>query len=807
MSAWNLLDAGRLALSYVSSVIVALCVASDRYAWAFSETTDASTEARIQLIPAAVTGFIGLERADFQIGNAQDIAAFTPGLEIQSVPDRMSIRGVGRYSAALGFDQSVGVWLDGIYHAEAVALSTSALFIGNTEVRRGPQGTLLGKNAIGGAVLLTSYRPTDDYSGAAFIGHDSRNSTVVVGKISGPIKSGLKFLVAGKYFYSSGSFRNISVHGSDLDQANNLEAQAQLQWSISQNASWWFEVGILYEHHVPAPNVLITPYLTDVLFLDGDLVPQANFGSTVINPSVTDPYTVRRETPGPHSVKKDIFVTSHFDWTIQGLALKYVAGWYKNDRSGRSDYDGSDRESYSYCGFLDIHNPMSLPQCGTIGSQYWTDTWQNEEFWSGELTATYDGPAIRWVTGVYYDVDHVDKTYSTSDPLQVQLSTPSAYYGGPSKEVSDPRASPNSFYFTHNRYSSVSYAVFGQVDYKLSPEWSLQVGARRSWYSKRGSEYFQSIYWNPNTLGLTAALNVTPDECSRTLQGAWAGWSGSTTLSWSPDDTQILYASVSHGYKSGGFELGSFDSAAIARPERLWAYELGYKTILWSNLQIEGDVYYYDHRDLQIPGFGYAPLLGAAAPTVLPQFTNVPAAQNYGVEVESVWQATEDLKLRLAFSYMNSRFSTAMCVSDLSYPFASEAGCGSGMVNILGNALPVSPESSFTFSGKYIFHLRSSYLTTVGSYNWNGLRYYSLFNSPVHRAPENRQLNASLKWQRNESSYFIRVFGNNLTNNRIYSAYTAGAAPVAGGRVVGQIPVTVTVRPQATFGVQFAYWF
>ena len=807
MSAWTILKAGRLALSSVSSVIVALCLAPGSRAQTSPETTGVSAERWIPLPPPAVTDFSGPERAEFQIGNAQSIAAFAPGLEIQSVPDRMTIRGVGRYSDALGSDQGVGVWLDGIYHAEAAALDTSALFVMNTEVRRGPQGTLLGKNAIGGAVLMTSYRPTDDYSGAAFLGYDSRKNTVAVGKISGPIRNGLKFLASGMYTYSNGDFRNLSAHGSDLDKAKNLEVQAQLQWDISQDASWWFAIGTLSKHRVPIPNVLITPYLTDVLFLDGDLVPQANFGNPAINPSVTDPYTVRIETPGPHSVTKDVFVTSHFDWTIQRLALKFITGWYKHDRSGRSDYDGSDRESYSYCGFLDTHNPMAMPQCGTIGSQYWTDTWQNEEFWSGELTATYDGPAVRWVTGVYYDVNHADKTYSTSDPLQAQLSVPSAYYGGPPKEVGDPRASPNAFYFTHNRYTSVSYAVFGQVDYRLSPEWSLQAGVRRSWYSKHGSEYFQSIYWNPNILGLTAALNVTPDESLRFLQGTWAGWSGNATLSWAPDDTQILYASVSRGYKSGGFELGSFDRAAITRPEKLWAYELGYKAALWSSLQIEGNVYYYDHRDLQISGYGYEQSVGATAPAILPPFTNIPAAQSYGAEVESVWQATEDLKLRLAYSYMNSRFSTAMCVEDSSYPLASEAGCGLGTVNIRGNALPVSPERSFTLNGKYVFHLRSSFLTAVGAYNWNGPRYYSLFNSPVHRAPANRQLNASLKWQRDDASYFVRVYANNLTNNRIYSAYTAGAAPVAGGRVVGQIPITVTVRPHATFGVQFAYWF
>src|SRR5436190_18165457 len=118
-------------------------------------------EQSLQDIPVAISAFTSEQRDVVGIQSIQDMTNFTPGLQYSSSTDRISLLGLGRLTNVLSADASVANYADGVYETFAVRAGSSTLFLDRVEILRGPQGTLYGRNAIGGAINILSRRPTD----------------------------------------------------------------------------------------------------------------------------------------------------------------------------------------------------------------------------------------------------------------------------------------------------------------------------------------------------------------------------------------------------------------------------------------------------------------------------------------------------------------------------------------------------------------------------------------------------------------------------------------------------------------------
>ncbi|MDB5499961.1 MAG: hypothetical protein JWP28_3992 [Phenylobacterium sp.] len=158
----------------LSSALLASAIGTSAFAQPRTGTSAAATntieelvitaekrEQSLQDVPVAVTAFTDAKRELVGINSIQDMTNFTPGLEYNSSTDRISLRGVGRQTNVLSADASVANYNDGIYETFAVQAGRSTLFLDRVEILRGPQGTLYGRNAIGGAINEISKRPTE----------------------------------------------------------------------------------------------------------------------------------------------------------------------------------------------------------------------------------------------------------------------------------------------------------------------------------------------------------------------------------------------------------------------------------------------------------------------------------------------------------------------------------------------------------------------------------------------------------------------------------------------------------------------
>src|SRR6185436_15767954 len=156
-------------------------------------------EQSLQDVPVAVSAFTDERRELVGINSVQDLTNFTPGLSYATNNDRIALRGIGRFSNNRSVEGGVAMYNDGFYTSSVTAFAQSTLFLERTEVLRGPQGTLYGKNAIGGALNIISKRPTDDFYAEVRGTYGNYDTKIGEAAISGPIFGTIKGRLAGSW--------------------------------------------------------------------------------------------------------------------------------------------------------------------------------------------------------------------------------------------------------------------------------------------------------------------------------------------------------------------------------------------------------------------------------------------------------------------------------------------------------------------------------------------------------------------------------------------------------------------------------
>ncbi len=251
-------------------------------------------------------------------------------------------------------------------------------------------------------------------------------------------------------------------------------------------------------------------------------------------------------------------------------------------------------------------------------------------------------------------------------------------------------------------------------------------------------------------------------------------------LDWNATDDTLLYANVTTGYRSGGFNLAFFSQSPEYDPEELIAYELGVKTRFMDNsLQLTGSVYYYDYETIHTfteeacppgttPGDTAEDLNSACA--VVNSTSSVqaaPGADVWGIEFETLWLVNDSLTLGGNFSYTDSEFSESFFVvdgADPTIPGAIYNGQNNGdrVRDVKGNALPRIPEmkASAYASYNWTFGDRGT-LDVTGIYSWIDEVYFSIFQTELDRAPSYQRLDLRATWTSPAETWIVSGFANN----------------------------------------------
>jgi iron complex outermembrane receptor protein len=499
-------------------------------------------EQSLQDVPVAISAFTNRQRDLVGISTVQDLTNFTPGFVYQSSNDRASMRGIGRLTNVHAVDGAVSIYIDGLFTTSTVLAGGPPLDVERVEILRGPQGTLYGRNAIGGTVNVISVRPTDDFYAEVRAIAENYSFTNLQAAVSGPVADGLRMRFSGyKLDQRKGYFNNVTAgQPSEGSKRDEYQFQVQLEADLGENADLWVSYKSLVWHNRGGPGArsgylagsfstgrLDPNYsivyasahgLTPETGLNG-IVPgslrQFNGSTTTSNPAARDNREFDSNIPQRVRLRDVNSFTANFTYSFPTIDVKYVGGYqeYKYDLYG--DTDGTSVQSYqiplapgSVCGTIGalFAAGRSTVNCAplTVNANNGYHYFEYPKWYSHEIniSSTDDGP-LQWIVGAYYFNEKYTGTGSTADFFLVgpsSLQTP----------ILGAAPNPQNFWSTGNyALTTESKALFGQVDYQMTETVKFTAGLRYTKDNKFGQE-FRRIVCNSDACypGLYPAIGL-----------------------------------------------------------------------------------------------------------------------------------------------------------------------------------------------------------------------------------------------------------------------------------------------------------
>jgi iron complex outermembrane recepter protein len=826
--------------------------------------------ANLQDVPVAVTAFSARERALEGITTVQDMTNFTPGLTYSSQLDRPVMRGLARNNNIYLSDSAVAVYYDDFFSNSTYLVGRDDMVIDQVEVLLGPQGTLYGRNAVGGLINTISKRPTEDFGGEVRAIVGNYGYTKFEGTVSGPTGiTGLNYRLS---FYdldqTQGYFKNLTGP-TEGDVRHDPYVDAQLEYKTDKDDIWLDAYAVWFDNDRGGPGGLLgiptAGHYDTSLTQPGQLVfnPNFPFGGGAVPGSVqgvpaglTDNPALKNIRTFAHAVPTNIVVnaaptiTLHWTHHFDGWDLKYIGGYSQYHYNLHTAYFNNDNSPVT-----SFQVPVAPGgTCATLGPptcspltvhpqqifQYEAHPdWSSHEF---DFSSTTEGP-VQWIGGVYrYDeIDNNPETFQ--EPNQPQIAAPVPAAAG---LQAPPNPSLNYLLLDYQDHIS-STAAFGQVDWKLNDQLKLTAGVRYTYDEKHGQEEARYIAFQDISAAVSAenlgsllpAIDITPIQVSQTpskgtcslpilqLTGKYAGddvrclkdhssaVTGTAGISWTPEAQTLVYARYNRGYKAFGFNAGFIGANVEAAPEHVDDFEVGFKKTM-GNFVLDADAFYYNYEDAQIP-------IGVPVGAInVTEFVNIPKAVSKGIEFTAIWNPIEHLNLSLVYGYDDTRIqsgcslvggvATGTCLVDVADPTATALGArpvgGTGAQAVSGDPLPQAPKNKVAFNANYTFVFDPGQLILSGSYIWKDKSYASVFVRSYDEAPSWDQVDLRATWQGNHDKYELVAYVRNLFNTLGYDA-AAGGYPIAapvGGGGFSQAPA-YDLTPPRTYGVEVHYKF
>ena len=655
---------------------------------------------QLQDVPISITARTGEDLAQAGIGGTERLTQVTPGLNYtrNAFFAQPYIRGVGASTTSIGDEPNVATYVDGVYISSLQAGFMNFLNVDHVEVLKGPQGTLFGRNATGGAINVITRLPTQDPELRLRATYARFNELDLQAYAAGGLGEGVALGVAGAYERRGNYIRNITLN-REVGERENYMARARLLLDPAERL-----------------RIVVTGDISrmdDPFGINQQIINRNSRAETGVPPINT--------AVGNYETLAELLTYAHLEQ--QGIA-------------GEVTYDAEPFSvisvtSFRHLNFQALVDSDSTPST-TVRSQFLQNNSGNDFQQELRLVSKPNSP-FDWLIGAYY---FNSRTYY--DPLNVLSS----------------RLQLNS------RLETNAYAVFADVTVPLGAGFSITGGAR---YSYERKELFQSL--------LLEATNTTRTSGPRRV--SFDSISPRAVLQYRPGDNDMLYASYSRGFKSGGFNqsgLGFISASGIADPpydpETINAYEVGWKHTLRGGI-FNVAAFHYDYSDLQVQITTPPP---AGSGTAIIQ--NAASVRVNGAEAEFSLNVTRRLSVRFAGAYLDAEYSS-FPNAIISVPRACPAGvpaCGNNSVmqDVSGNPAVRSPKWTLTGGLVYRAPLGGGY-----SLNFSGNAYY---NSGFAWEASNRVreddytvINAQLELASPGDRWTVAAFVRNLTDERYYA--------------------------------------
>jgi iron complex outermembrane receptor protein len=736
-------------------------------------------EENLQDVPIAVTAFSGEALEQQGAIDITDISDTTPNVTLETSRGSNStltafIRGVGQQDPVAGFESGVGLYLDDVYLNRPQAAALDIYDVERIEVLRGPQGTLYGRNTIGGAIKYVTRRLSDDPAlkirGA--LGTYKQADLVISG--STPMAEGLK-MGASLARLSRGGFGDNLTTGRE-----------------NYNKDVWAARGTIEIDPKPGISFRLSGDVTkdDSETRGGHrLIPGLASGAPVL----ADVYDSRGGLILPEQLIKAYGIAGHAEAELSdAVTFRSITAFRKDKSVTPIDFDALPA--------ADVDVPA---------------IYKNKQF-SQELQLLYDQGPLAGLVGAYYLKANANNIFD------VILATTS------------PIALPGLTASTYGDVDTTTWALFGDFTYDLTDQLSLSVGGRYTNDKREAVVIRKNLLRgaSPELGGSGVQLGGLTSNFAGSK--TFKEFTPRASVSFKPDENNTVYASYSKGFKGGGFDPRGLSTAApdldasgtrdadeifdyfLFEPEKVTSYEVGYKASLFDRrLRVALAGFYADYKDVQVPGSVGAVINNI--PTFVGVTTNAGKATFKGVEAEVFANLARDLGTpgsRLNFSgtlgYLDAQFDEYIT----NVP-------GRGPVDV-ADFRQVQNTPKWTLSGTldYTTPVGSGEIAASTTVSYRSKTYQFELPSPYLDQPGYALWDANLVWSSEGERYTFGLHAKNILDKQyITSGYqflttdpvTGVPLRTAGGALrpslgVEGVVTTFYGNPRqvfATFGVKF----
>ena len=698
-------------------------------------------EEDLQKIPISVTALSGTDLEARSLVSLDELDNFTPNLVFnttggfgdEAAESAVFMRGVGQLVAQrFNTDSGVGIYVDGVFVSRSQGAVFDLLDLERVEVLRGPQGTLFGRNAIGGAIHLVTRPPSTELKArlTATTGEYSRADLTgsVAGQLTDKLSGGLTLITANRDGFSESRFS-----GQEFGDVNYDAGRT----------SWDYQPS-------PAVSVRLTGDYSrkreagaNMRLRGVDQVEIVDFFNRVMTAAGRETYTDQWVSDSTHVsfsgfpsfIDSDVYGTSvSAVWTGDSVSLQSITSFRGFDISSQGDGDGSP--------------PLFAERERT----------QRQDQFSQELQLSgLAGDKLDWQTGLLYFRERprehgrgiifrdLTATLETlSGPIIAPPGVPNFLcdsgppppglpcFGGAGNPLNQFFAPALGFVVLD--MTTVSTAAFGEGSYALSDRAELTVGLRYSRDEKEMSRF-----------GVESPLGDPPPPGERSDEGDWSAWTPRVSLSYQAKSDVLLYLTASRGFKSGGFDttiLENTEGFPSFKPELMWTYEAGVKSQLFGHrLKLNQSTFWSDYENIQ---FIVADVLDGIPVAVV---KNAGTAEIFGFELELEAQLAQGLNLSLGAGYTDAELV--------------DIDPGSGVA--IDAFFPQTPDWTYNLGLQYAAALSRGSLIARADYGWRDDVFFGFENDDRAFQEAYGVLNArvlyapSARWE-------VALFGTNLTD-------------------------------------------
>jgi iron complex outermembrane receptor protein len=668
-------------------------------------------EEQAQDVPIALTAISGDQLEKQGVVGFQDLSTRIPSLRFGSGvtggENVITLRGVSSQNTTSGGDSPVAYNLDGVYLARTTSVDPEFFDVDRIEVLRGPQGTLYGRNSVGGSVNVITRAPTAEFGGHADALVGNYDARIFRGWLNAPI------------YNNSDSYAAVRISAVKADhdgyQKNLFDGPGATHDADGQD--FWMVRGQLFVKFSDRADLRLIasasenedPVATKTRW---ELAPDRYVGAL---PYLSDPRKVRKNTPEMFD-QKNRYASATFNYDFGPATLTSVTGYASGKWAQSNDPDASE---------------LTLAL-----NPYWTlDQFQ----WSQEvrLASNPSESPLSWIIGGFFFSEKVGQTFQFID---TGLNSASPF--------------TDNFIFTNGGiYKTRSQAVFGQADFDLEKAGmgapvTLTLGLRYTHDRKKG---FDFLNFNLPLVGFVT-------EPTKTFNESWSEVTGKAGITWRVTDDALVYANYARGYLSGGGLVGNFPG--LYEPEKVRAWEAGFKTTLADGRVVfNGAAYYQKLRDMQV---FVQDITGS-------RIDNAGRAHVKGIELETVATPVGGLRLNAALTLTKAEYDEYTTI-DNRYAGAAP-GCDpvTRLCDFSGHRLVQTPKYTINVGAQYAFDTGFGELTPRVDVFRSGDLFFLSANSPLERQGAYTLVDLSLTWRAPDGRWSVEGFVRNVGNKDIIS--------------------------------------